>query len=732
MTLEFWDKENPILSENAKVILKERYLLKNEQGEVIENPQEMFERVAVAVAEGDSIYGATKNEVIDTAKSFYDIMAKLEFLPNSPTLMNAMTKSGTLSACFVLPLKDSMEGIMEAATSSAMVQKYGGGTGFALSELRPKNSRISSTHGKACGPIAVLKLLSEVSTMITQGGKRDGANMAVMNVRHPDIMEFIDCKMTEGDLHNFNISVAVDEDFMYAVKEEKDYSLKFPVDSANPDHIMGTLKAKEVFNKMVTNAWRNGEPGMIFLDRINEENPVSHIGNIIATNPCGEQPLLPNESCNLGSINLSKFVKDGKINWTRLEHVIKLAVHFLDNVIDVNKYATPEIEKATKATRKIGLGVMGFADYLIKREIPYDSEEALGAAYILMNFIQGIADEESEKLGGERGLYPACKEDPLVYRNACRLTVAPTGSISMIADCSSGIEPIFALAYEKKNILGGKSLNYINEDFKKHVEFYYPLEANSILDIKGTIQNVEVFNELSDGAKKLFKTAVDISPQQHVAMQSVFQEFIDSGVSKTINLPFIATEQDINDVFLSAWQKKCKGITVYRNGSREKEVLVAKNEELPKSNKGKYGQRPKKLNGSTYRVLTSRGNIYVTINTEDGNILEVFTTHGRAGGNDSAMAEAISRLISLSLRNKILPAHVIEQLEGITDDPIWDQGILIKSVPDAIAHALKEELGIVTLSLVANTEDCPACKNRGTYVSEDGCFKCYSCGFSKC
>ena len=580
----------PSLTEQAEVVLEHRYFLKNDEGEAIENGTDLFKRVAKAIAKIELEYAKLPVEADLYEKEFFDIMKNLEFVPNSPTLMNAGTEQGTLSACFVLPLEDSMEGIMRAATDTAMVQKFGGGTGFSLSNIRPKGDRIKTTHGVACGPIEVLKTLSRVSSMITQGGKRDGANMAVMSIYHPDIMDFISCKSVEGDIHNFNISVGVDSTWMKCVENNMDYNLINP----KTNEVVGTLNAREVFDKIVEGAWKNGEPGMIFLDRVNRDNHViEEYGEMVATNPCGEQPLLGNESCNLGSINLAKFVKDedndsteeeypwkSKIDWARLQNVTQLATRFLDNVIDANHYATPDIEKMTKSTRKIGLGVMGFADMLIKLGIPYNSWEGRRVGKSVINYITQHADNESLRLAKERGVFPAFhrsnynKDNPSEhYRNACRMTVAPTGTISMIAGCSSGIEPTFALAWKKQNILEGKTLNYVNKYFEEDAkrEGFYSEELMDYLAEGGSLQDRQ---DIPLWVKKLYATAPDISPDDHVLMQADFQSFVDSGISKTINFANEATKQDVEDAYMLAWKKDCKGITVYRAGSREKEVLV--------------------------------------------------------------------------------------------------------------------------------------------------------------
>jgi len=581
------------LSVQAREILEHRYLLKNEQGQVVEEPSELFHRVADAVAAVDGKYGYLQVENELFASDLYDIMSSLKFLPNSPTLMNAGTEQGTLSACFVLPLEDSMEGIMKTASNTAMVQKFGGGTGFSLSNIRPRGDKIKTTHGIACGPIEVLKVLSRVSSMITQGGKRDGANMAVMSVYHPDILDFIRCKSIEGDVHNFNISVGVDSNWMECVKHGLDYQLINP----HTNTIVGTLNAKDVFDEIVAGAWANGEPGMIFLDRVNEDNHViDAYGPMIATNPCGEQPLLGNESCNLGSINLAKFFVDKdiqfadgddiwqtRIDWDGLRRTVQLAVRFLDNVIDANKYATPEIEEMTKQTRKIGLGIMGFADLLIQLRIPYNSEMARNIGSVLMQEIRMKADETSRWLGVSRGVFPAWqqsdyKDTSEYYRNACRLTVAPTGTISMIADCSSGIEPIFALAWTKQNILEGKTMHYFNsyfEDDAEKYEFASPDLRHYLID-GGSIQDR---TDVPEWIKQIYGTTIDILPEDHINMQAVFQEECDAGISKTINLPSSASIEDVANAYSLAWQTRCKGITLYRNGSRLKEVLTSGHQE---------------------------------------------------------------------------------------------------------------------------------------------------------
>jgi ribonucleoside-diphosphate reductase alpha chain len=795
-----------VISDNASVVLDKRYLQKDESGEIIETPEGMFRRVAKALSAPEFKYEKTPDEVAQIEEGFFQMMASLEYLPNSPTLMNAGTGAGTLSACFVLPLPDSMEGIMGAAHDAAMVQKFGGGTGFALSELRPTGASIATTHGKACGPIQVLRHLSSVSTLVTQGGKRDGANMAVMDVHHPDILEFIDCKQVEGEIHNFNISVGASDEFMQAVKDDTTYALRALRDPSDTESGMvekGRLKARDVFSKIVYGAWRNGEPGMIFLDEVNRNSPVLHLGRITATNPCGEQPLLPNESCNLGSIDVAKFLDVDEagltdLNWERLGETVRLATRMLDNVIDANQYAVPAIETMTQSTRKLGLGLMGFADMLVQLGIPYDTEEAVDLGRKLMAFIRDSADLESLAMAEERGAFPAWHESEAAkrgdkpYRNACRLTVAPTGTISMIANASSGIEPIFALAFRKQNILEGKTLFYVDKNFErisKERGFY----SEGLLEHLSDGGSLQDRDDVPDDVKRLFHVASDISPRDHVQMQAAFQESTDAGISKTINFPNEATVEDVEDAYLLAWETACKGITVYRAGSREKEVLTTgtTDSEAAPEIKGvidfetdgipQYitpADRPAMLSGITRRVRTGRGNLFVTINmASDNRPFEVFATHGKAGGNDAAMAEAVSRMASLALRSGINPVDVSEQLRGITDVPAWDEGEMIRSVPDAIASVLDrlandaaslptqedlteressqagmfnqpspKELGMptaqtvpmigqeqnvgVSVGAVAAGELCPECSSTVAHV--EGCLKCFSCGYSKC
>ena len=766
------------ISPNAKLVLERRYLRKDADGKVVEMPDEMFQRVAHAIAEPELRYGS-EVEVRTAEGQFYEIMSSLEFVPNSPTLMNAGTGAGTLSACFVMGLEDSMEGIMTTAKEAAMVQKFGGGTGFALSAIRPKGASISTTHGRACGPVAVLRHLSSVSTLVTQGGKRDGANMAVMDVHHPDILEFIHSKRTEGTIHNFNISVGASDEFMEAVRDGTDYPLREP----STGEEVGRLNAAEVFSKIIDGAWRNGEPGMIFLDAVNRDNPTPQIGRMTATNPCGEQPLLPYESCNLGSINLARLLTpDGQgVDYDRLREVVRTATHFLDNVIDANEYSVDKIKEMTLKTRKIGLGIMGFADLLMKLRIPYDSEEGVEMGRKVMRFVRDESDAMSEELAQRRGVFPAFEgskyDAPGMprMRNSCRLTVAPTGTISMIAGCSSGCEPAFALCYHKHNILndgmgGAESLLYVDASFEEAArgnEFYSDELMNYLAD-GGSIQDRD---DVPDWAKRVFVTASDISPEWHVKMQAAFQESVDSGISKTINFPNTATHDDVRTAYLMAWELDCKGITVYRSGSRDAEVLTAGKDEATAEAEADSvktlvpRRRPAMVRGVTERVRTGHGNTYVTINfDEKGEPFELFTNVGKAGGCDSAQVEAISRLISLALRSGIDAGQLAEHLKGITCCPIWDGGTLVRSAPDAVALVLSRHLqeGVSTAEteaeLVTGTATaqiglfgpeasskgpektnggsiprgarCPDC--AGVLVHQEGCMRCADCGYNKC
>jgi len=559
------------LSINAIRVLQRRYLLRDEQGNIIETPSQLFRRVARAVASADRLHGAA--DLADTEEKFYRMMASLEFLPNSPTLMNAGAPLGQLAACFVIPVEDSMVGIFDSLKTMALIHQSGGGTGFSFSRLRPAGDIVKSTKGVASGPVSFMRIFDVATDVIKQGGKRRGANMGVLRVDHPDILEFITAKVKEDALVNFNISVGVTDAFMEAVRKDEEYDLINP----RTGKAERRLRAREVFDLIVNMAWKTGDPGLIFLDEINRHNPTPALGEIEATNPCGEVPLLPFESCILGSINLSKMIKDGEIDWEKLRSTVRNAVHFLDNVIDVNKYPIPEIERMTKLTRKIGLGVMGFAEMLIELGIPYNSEEALHKAEELMKFISEEGRRMSVELAEERGSFPAFpgsiweKRGYSCLRNATVTTIAPTGTISIIAGTTSGIEPLFAVAYIR-NVMSGIQLIEVNQTFQRIATKmgFYSRELMVNLSKLASIKNVE---EIPEEVRRIFVTAFDVSPEWHVRMQAVFQKYTDNAVSKTINLPHEATPEDVRRAFLLAHELKCKGITVYRYGSKAKQVL---------------------------------------------------------------------------------------------------------------------------------------------------------------
>ncbi len=560
------------LSVNATKVLRNRYLLRNEAGEIIETPKQMFRRVAKAIATVDLMYDKTAN-VEKVEEEFFRIMVNLEFLPNSPTLMNAGTELGQLSACFVLPVEDSIEGIFNAVKNMALIHKSGGGTGFSFSKLRPKGDVVRTTKGIASGPVSFMQIFDVSTSVIKQGGRRRGANMGVLSVYHPDILEFITAKSREGVLTNFNISVAVDDKFMEAVEKNEEYFLVNP----RTGEKVKSLPAKLVFDLIVNMAWRTGDPGLIFLDEINRHNPTPEIGMIESTNPCGEQPLLPYESCNLGSINLTKVVEKGEINWEKLRRLVRVSVHFLDNVIDANRFPLPEIEQMTKANRKIGLGVMGWAETLIMLGIPYDSDEALKMAEKVMKFITEEARKKSVEMGLERGSFPNFERSIWVkkgfkaLRNATVTTIAPTGTISIIADVTSGIEPLFAISYVR-NVLEGAKLFEVNRLFEETARKrnFYSKDLMMEIAKKGSLKNID---GIPEDVKRIFVTALDIAPEWHVRMQAAFQKYTDNAVSKTINLPPEAGLEDVRKVFMLAYKLKCKGITVYRYGSKKEQVL---------------------------------------------------------------------------------------------------------------------------------------------------------------
>lgn len=724
------------LTENARTVLERRYLAKKD-GKVIEGPEDMFRRVADNIAQAEKYYGGDPEKWADI---FYELMISLDFLPNSPTLMNAGRELQQLAACFVLPVEDTMEAIFDSIKHAALIHKSGGGTGFSFSRLRPKNDLVMSTGGVASGPVSFMKVFNAATEAVKQGGTRRGANMGILRVDHPDILNFISAKEDNSELTNFNISVALTEDFMKAVQAD----LEYPLINPRGNKVVAKLAAREVFDKLVDAAWRNGEPGIIFLDRINSDNPTPQVGEIESTNPCGEQPLLPYEACNLGSINLAKFVRDGSIDYSRLEKVIELSVRFLDDVIDMSSYPLPQVKEMVLANRKIGLGLMGFADLLLQLGIPYNSAQAVELARELMEFVQLTSKEVSGKLAEERGAYPnfaGSRQEEMgipPQRNATTTTIAPTGTISIIAATSSGIEPNFALCYSR-NVMDDDHLLEVHPLFAqvaKEREFYSD-ELMTIVAQRGSVQNVP---EVPEDVRRLFVTAHDIAPHWHIQIQAAFQQFTDNAVSKTVNLNHDATREDVGKIFTLAYELGCKGVTVYRDGSRESQVLSVGSSKsagiVPRP-------RPTVTTGWTEKVKIGCGNLYISVNSDEHGICEVFTNTGREGGCAS-QSEATSRLISIALRAGISVDSIIEQIRGIRCPAcIRRPGIKVTSCPDAIGKALKKNgTDMPTLSLqqfAAETAvsadrprrpQCPDCGNELNH--EGGCIICLSCGYSHC
>lgn len=688
-------------SPNAMKILRTRYFMKNEKGEFIDKkPSDLFRRVADYIASAEK----TKEEQKEWADRFFEAMMARDFMPNSPTLTGA-GRDMCLSACFVLPIEDSMESIFDAVKNAALVHKEGGGTGFDFSQLRPKGSFVRKTQGVASGPVSFLRVIDAATEAVKQGGTRRGANIGLLRVDHPDIEEFITMKRDGRTLNNFNISVAITDEFMKALKRHGEYWIY------NPYLKKKTIrkKARDIFKLIVESAWEVGDPGLIFIDRINQLNPTRELGLISATNPCGEQPLHPYESCNLGSINISNFYSPDhpdEIDWERLAGTIEIAVRFLDNVIDVNKYPLPQIAEMTRANRRIGLGLMGWADLLLKKKIRYDSPAALALAEKVISFIRQTADRESEKLGELKGNFPNI--DLSIYkgkkrRNATVLTIAPTGTISRLAGCSSSIEPIFAFEFVSK-ILDGeiKDVHPLYEEWKKE----HPEEP------------------LPD----YFVTAHDIPYEGHIRMQAAFQKYVDNSVSKTINLPNQATFEDVEKAYLLAYDLGTKGITIYRDGSKAEQVLyagtIAKQKLIPR-------ERPVSLPSITDKIKTGLGNLYVTITFLDNKPFEVFTSIGKSGYSTMADAEAIGRLISLALRSGVDPKEVILQLKGIGgSEPIFTEGGLVQSIPDAVAKVLERHLGEVKENRRDFLKDtCPMC---GATLPDEKCPVCPNCGWTRC
>jgi ribonucleoside-diphosphate reductase alpha chain len=831
------------LSPNAITVLEKRYLIKDESGVPVEGPRDLFWRVARTIADADRQYDAADASVAETAHQFYGLMANRLFVPNSPTLMNAGRPLGQLSACFVLPVDDALSngksGIYDTLRAMALVHQSGGGTGFSFSRLRPKNDIVRSTMGVASGPVSFMTLFDASTDVVKQGGTRRGANMGILRVDHPDIMEFITCKDDTTKVTNFNISVAVTDAFMAAVEADGLYDLIHP----KTKQVTGQLRARDVWERIIHGAWKTGEPGVFFVDRANYYNPVPHLGEYEATNPCGEQPLLPYDVCNLGSINVGAFVTDGKggkearIDWDRLREVVRLSTHFLENVIDANQYPLAEITELAQRIRRIGLGVMGLADVFVKLGVAYDSEEGVALGRKIQQFVDEEAKNESERLASERGVFPEWERsiwgpDETAARNAsgerirpmrrlrnCNVTtVAPTGTISIIAGCSSGIEPLFAVAFMRNQ--AGVLMPDVNEDFVAIAksEDWYSDELMRRIAESGHID----FPEVPAKWQRVFVTANAIKPEWHIRMQAAFQEFNDSAISKTCNFAQDASKEYVEEIYRLAYRLNCKGVTVYRDGSREMQVLStgstakkvteqagkgakdagrgkdraevralsdlkgtlaeleAENERLRRQvvdlesenlQRRQKRSRPEVLRGTTRRVETPLGTLYVNITEDDrGQPFEVFMSLGKAGGALMADVEALGRLISLALRSGIPLAEIWRQLRGISSDRVIGLGPhKVLSVPDAVGIAieryLREKDGIqqellpdangrisgpnelvagppVSQAGVSGEQivfkgmqdtlsgACPDCGSQLEFA--EGCMKCHVCGFSEC
>lgn len=755
------------LSANARTVLDKRYLVKDTSGKSVEQPEDMFWRVATVVAEADRRYGASDGAVQAVAEEFYFLMTQRRFEPNSPTLMNAGRPLGQLSACFVLPVDDALSngesGIYDTLRSMALIHQSGGGTGFSFSRLRAKGSMVRSTTGVASGPVSFMELYDASTNAVKQGGTRRGANMGILRVDHPDVLEFIGSKEDLTKITNFNISVGITTKFMDAVKVDGSYDLF----DQSTGRVTGQVRARDVWDKMILGAWRTGEPGVFFIDEANRYNPVPHLGAYEATNPCGEQPLLAYDVCNLGSVNVGYYVVNGQVDWEAMRRDIALSTHFLDNIIDVNKYPLPEIDSLSKRIRRIGLGVMGFADMLVRLGIPYDSAEGVEMGRKVMEFLDVEGKKESERLAKERGAFPewarsifgpdeTCARDeqgarirPMQQLRNCNVTtVAPTGTISIIAGCSSGLEPLFAVAFMRNQ--AGVMMPDVNEDFVAiaKTEGWYSDELMERIAKTGTVKHADVPLKW----QAVFNTANNIAPVYHIQMQAAFQDHCDSAISKTTNFGYAATQDDVRAIYEMAYDMKCKGVTVYRDGSRDNQVLstgatqdaAAKRDDAkaagapdaPKSDKAttdaavahkrEVGElqgtmaelqneldrtkkalfsaeaenanrrgkrsRPEVMRGTTIRKETPLGVMFVNI-TEDekGQPFEVFLNLGKAGGSAMADAEAIGRLVSLALRSGISLQEIHRQLRGISSDRAVGLGPnKVLSLPDAVGIALEQ------------------------------------------
>ena len=761
------------ISKNALTVLEKRYLGKDEDGNPYETVEDMFRRVADTIAASDARYDSTADTAA-LSDEFYELMTDLKFLPNSPTLMNAGRTLGQLSACFVLPVEDSMEGIFDSVKNAALIHKSGGGTGFSFSRLRQSGSAVRSTGGVASGPVSFMKVFNAATEAVKQGGTRRGANMGVLRIDHPDILEFINCKENNKEITNFNISVGITEAFMEAVEKQSDYDLIDP----KTGQAVGHLSAEKVFDLIVDHAWQNGEPGIIFLDRLNRDNVTPTQGEIESTNPCGEQPLLPYESCNLGSINLVKMLRKTltgyEFDFGLLGETVEKAVHFLDNVIDANNYPLEKIAETTKASRKIGLGVMGWADALLMMNIPYNSDEAVELAEKVMSYIENTGHAASSSLAEKRGTFPlfsvSIMKDGAPMRNATITTIAPTGTLSIIGGCSSGVEPVFAYAFIR-NIMDGTEMVEVNPVLTaklKELGLYHEDLLKKIAR-EGTVAHCE---EIPEEVRRVFVCSHDIKPIDHIRMQAAFQKYTDNAVSKTVNFPKEATRNEVRDVYLLAYKEGCKGVTIYRDGSREEQVLnigkvnregtaaegAASSAAAAAADKAGYGHieprpRPDVTRGFTEKIRIGCGSLYVTCNYDENGICEVFTSTGKAGGCPS-QSEATARLVSVALRSGISINEVYDQLKGIRcPSTIRQQGMGCTSCPDAIAKVIMKVSKIIEeqpkekasyeqpaapipqrhpiiSSSAGEIHVCPECGSPVEH--EGGCVICRNCGFSKC
>lgn len=708
----------PNLSRSSRIVLEKRYLQKDPDNNkrIIETPKELFRRVADYVASAD------KTSAEEMSQIFYDMMTQFDFLPNSPTLMNAgASKKPILAACFVLPIEDDMWSIGMGIVNMMMIQKAGGGTGFSFSRLRPEGDVIRTTGGTSSGPISFMKGYDAVTDFVKQGGKRRGANMGILRCDHPDILRFIGCKSSEGDISNFNISVAITDKFMEALREGESHDLINP----RSGEVVSRLPARTLWDALVEASWTNGEPGIVYIDRINQANPIPELGDMEATNPCGEQPLLPYESCVLGSINLSNMVVtqyngdfEQCINVKRLSTVTRNAVRFLDNVIDVAHYPIDQIREVTQANRKIGLGVMGFADALCKMGIRYDSDLALDAVDFFMSIIDTAATQESQTLAEEWGVPINLSKHDFTMRNATLTTIAPTGTISIIAGCSSGIEPLFGLAYKRKNILDKDELYEVNQVFETTLRDRGIYSEEIIQHVEKNGGSLSGIEGIPDDLINVFRTSHEIPWEWHVKIQAQFQKWVDNAVSKTINFPYTADRTDISRAYKLAHELGCKGLTVYREGSRQEEVLVSSNRNGRNGNGHKTVVRdaPDDLHARRIKIKTEKGNAYAIVSLDEAGLpLEIFLkTHTTFESEQDA--EAITRLASLCLRAGIPPIQVIEQLEKANR-----RGGSLMSVPAQVMKALEKTIGPYV------TEDrCPECQSL--IRRESGCISC-DCGF---